>query len=486
MKSLQIMEFLTDLSTTENHDLRAPSLTQLRKRIGIYWLRIITLISLDVLALYFGCKIAESLTNSSIYPLEVEQNSLWLLPAITLQISLIAVQGLYKGGDSRRDYLNLGKTISFSYFLLLIFDFLYQDGYSLLPLTFVLSWLLSVSLACIGRFATDSTVMQLRKQGTISCPIFLICHTEEREKAIRLLEKEKCYNLVGWADVNAISTNKNNLETTIKEINRLNVAEVFVCSWQSIDSRMFLYWQLRNAGVILHILPIELKAIEQKLELKMLGGIPVLNFLPPVITGSDFWIKRCFDFCSASIFVLLASPIYLLIALLIKLDSPGPVFYKQTRIGLHGQAFKVWKFRTMVQNADQLQKELEASNEMKDGVLFKIKEDPRITRLGKFLRRYSLDELPQLFNVIFGEMSLVGPRPLPVRDVEKFSQHHFIREEILPGITGFWQVSGRSDITDFEKVIRLDVTYMENWSLWLDLQILLQTIKVVFTNKGAY
>ena len=167
-------------------------------------------------------------------------------------------------------------------------------------------------------------------------------------------------------------------------------------------------------------------------------------------------------------------------------SSPGPIFYKQTRIGLHGKSFKVWKFRTMVTNADQLQKQLEAHNETKDGILFKMKDDPRITRIGKFLRQYSLDELPQLFNVLFGEMSLVGPRPLPVRDVQKFSDHHFIRQEVLPGITGLWQISGRSDIIDFEKVIDLDKTYMENWSLSLDLQIILQTIKVIVEKKGAY
>ncbi|HEY9846542.1 MAG TPA: sugar transferase, partial [Candidatus Caenarcaniphilales bacterium] len=114
------------------------------------------------------------------------------------------------------------------------------------------------------------------------------------------------------------------------------------------------------------------------------------------------------------------------------------------------------------------------------------KDDPRITRVGKYLRRYSLDELPQIFNVLFGQMSLVGPRPLPTRDVEKFSAHHFIRQEVLPGITGLWQVSGRSDIPDFEEVLRLDVTYIESWSLWLDIQILLQTVQVIFQKKGAY
>jgi exopolysaccharide biosynthesis polyprenyl glycosylphosphotransferase len=480
------MSFISDLSVSNNLDLRAASLTQLRKRIGIFWLRKITLLLLDATALFLGCKIPEFYTGIPVFSWEREESYLLVVPVLAIQISLLAVQGLYDAGNNRRNYLCLGQTISFSYFLLLIFDFVYQSGYSLIPSTFISSWLFSVALTCLGRFAVDTAIMRFRKQGIITCPTFLICRPEDKDKAINFLDKEKCYNLVGWADVNEISTNKNNLDETLAEINRQNVAEVFVCSWECIDSRMFLYWQLRNSGVILHVLPIELEVMEQKLELKMLGSIPVLNFLPPAITGSDFWIKRCFDFCFAAAFILLMSPIYLCITLLIRLDSPGSIFYQQTRIGLHGQPFKVWKFRTMVENADELQKKLEASNEMQDGVLFKMKDDPRITRIGKFLRRYSLDELPQMFNVLFGEMSLVGPRPLPLRDVEKFSEHHFIREEILPGVTGLWQVSGRSDITDFEKVIRLDITYMENWSLWLDLQILLQTIKVVFAKEGAY
>lgn len=183
---------------------------------------------------------------------------------------------------------------------------------------------------------------------------------------------------------------------------------------------------------------------------------------------------------------MLSFPIYILIALAIKLDSPGPVFYRQTRIGLRGEAFKVWKFRTMKTNAEQLQKELEAMNETKDGILFKIKDDPRVTRVGKFLRRYSLDELPQLFNVLYGEMSLIGPRPLPTRDIDKFAERHFIRQEVLPGITGLWQVSGRSDVLDFEQVINLDMRYIENWSIWLDLEILFKTFMVVLKKEGAY
>ncbi|MEO1433736.1 MAG: sugar transferase [Cyanobacteria bacterium J06633_8] len=481
------MSFVSELS--DNHsvlDLRAPSLTQLRKRVGAIWLRRIALVIVDGICLRIAWKIAElKIFNSNVDSFE-QDNFFFILSTIAIQICMIATQGLYEAGEKRRDYYSLSKTITFSYFLLLLFEYLYLQN-NLFPRgVFLALWLLSIAFTSLGRFLVNTSILRLRKENIITCPTYIICSQAEKEKARKLLEKQKCYNLVGWKDVNSISSSLRNLSTTIEEITSLGVAEVFVCSWQSIENRMYLYWKLRNAGVILHVLPIELEAVEQRLELKMLGGIPVLNFMPPAITGSDFWTKRYFDFCSSALFILLASPIYLLIALLIKLDSHGPVFYKQTRVGLHGKPFKVWKFRTMVTNADELQKKLEAQNETQDGILFKIKDDPRITRVGKFLRQYSLDEFPQLFNVLLGEMSLVGPRPLPVRDVQKFSNHHFIRQEVLPGITGLWQISGRSDIMDFEKVINLDKTYMENWSLSLDLQIILQTIKVILEKKGAY
>ena len=140
----------------------------------------------------------------------------------------------------------------------------------------------------------------------------------------------------------------------------------------------------------------------------------------------------------------------------------------------------------MVVDAPQLQAQLEAQNQMKDGVLFKIKDDPRITKLGKFLRRTSIDELPQLINVVLGQMSLVGPRPLPLRDVERFDEWHHIRHQVLPGITGLWQISGRSDLSDFNDAARLDLYYIDNWSLNLDLDILLETVRIVFFGKGAY
>lgn len=218
------------------------------------------------------------------------------------------------------------------------------------------------------------------------------------------------------------------------------------------------------------------------LNVKDFKNLRIIIFL---VTGISFFFKRFFDTIISFILLVILSLPMLIIALLIKIDSPGAVFYQQTRVGLKGKYFKIWKFRTMVQNASQLQRQLEAKNEMSGGVLFKIKNDPRVTKIGKYLRRYSFDELPQLFNVLRGEMSLVGPRPLTVRDVEKFAPKHYFRHEVLPGITGLWQVSGRSD-TDSENVFDLDFEYIQNWSLALDFKILLRTVGVVLKSKGAY
>jgi exopolysaccharide biosynthesis polyprenyl glycosylphosphotransferase len=183
--------------------------------------------------------------------------------------------------------------------------------------------------------------------------------------------------------------------------------------------------------------------------------------------------------------LLTVIPVIPLIALAIKLTSPGPVLFRQQRSGLNGSPFTLYKFRTMVTNAEQFKHELEAMNEM-SGPVFKVTNDPRITPVGKFLRKYSLDELPQLFNVLRTEMSLVGPRPLPVDEVKRFENlAHRRRLSVKPGITCLWQISGRNQITDFKEWVRLDLEYIDNWSLWLDLKILIRTIPAVVIGTGA-
>jgi lipopolysaccharide/colanic/teichoic acid biosynthesis glycosyltransferase len=199
----------------------------------------------------------------------------------------------------------------------------------------------------------------------------------------------------------------------------------------------------------------------------------------------EFQLKCFGDLLVSSLVLALIWPILLLISSLIKLDSPGPIFHKQYRVGLKGRQFYMWKFRTMVPNAIELQQELEPENHASGGVLFKIPDDPRITRVGKFLRRYSLDELPQIINVLQKDMSIVGPRPLVLRDVDKMPEELFFRHDVLPGITGLWQVKGRSSLRS-EEIFNWDSIYIHQWSISLDLNILWQTIGVVLKGDGGY
>lgn len=200
-------------------------------------------------------------------------------------------------------------------------------------------------------------------------------------------------------------------------------------------------------------------------------------------------IKRTMDFLGALIGLLLLAPFMVAIALLIRLDSPGPVLFRQLRHGYRGRLFWVLKFRTMVVDAEQRLNDLEKDNESAGGVLFKLRDDPRVTPLGRFLRRSSLDELPQLLNVLRGEMSLVGPRPLQLRDSEKLQaldpDGYDRRLEVMPGLTGPWQVGGRSEV-DYSHMVKLDLDYAENWSLLRDLLIIFRTFVVVLVGRGAY
>ena len=192
--------------------------------------------------------------------------------------------------------------------------------------------------------------------------------------------------------------------------------------------------------------------------------------------------KRCLDVIGAVVGLLITALLYLPIAIAIQLDHPGPVFYGQIRCGVNGRPFKIWKFRSMITDADQRQHLVK--NEAK-GLIFKSKDDPRITRLGKFLRRTSLDEFPQFWNVLRGEMSLVGTRPPTLDEVAKYQPHHWVRLNVKPGMTGEWQVNGRSNVIDFEDIVKMDIAYQQKWSHGYDIKLIIRTIGVVFNKQGA-
>lgn len=214
-------------------------------------------------------------------------------------------------------------------------------------------------------------------------------------------------------------------------------------------------------------------------------GQPVMVFRTAPEASWQSVSKEAIDFSIALVSLIVCSPLFLLSTLLIRFTSPGPVLFRQKRAGLNGQPFTMYKFRTMVTDAEMRQHELAKMNEM-EGPVFKMTNDPRVTRVGKWLRKFSLDEFPQLVNVLRGEMSLVGPRPLPVEQVKRFNDvAHRRRLSVKPGMTCLWQVSGRNNVTDFRDWVRLDLEYIDNWSLWLDLKILWRTVPIVLTGAGA-
>ena len=239
-------------------------------------------------------------------------------------------------------------------------------------------------------------------------------------------------------------------------------------------------------GVVIHEYLSNNQYLGKRKVVEEFAGYTVLSTSMHIVTPRQIFMKRVMDICGGLVGCLITGIITLFIAPVIKIKSPGPVFFSQIRVGKNGRPFKIYKFRSMYMDAEERKKELMEKNNIKDGLMFKMDDDPRIIKgIGHFIRKTSLDEFPQFWNILKGDMSLVGTRPPTVDEWEKYELHHRKRLAIKPGLTGMWQVSGRSEITDFEEVVELDTQYISDWSLALDLKILLKTVMVVLQGSGA-
>ena len=245
-----------------------------------------------------------------------------------------------------------------------------------------------------------------------------------------------------------------------------------------------MIYECRKEKALFVMVPSFQGLLRGRIDIEPLGDLGSIVFRDVVMTSWQRYAKRAIDLVGSGIGLLILSPVFAGIAIAIKLDSAGPVFFGQERIGKNGRKFTMLKFRSMFIDAEERLADLLAKNEA-EGALFKIKNDPRITRVGRLLRRFSIDELPQLINVLMGEMSLVGPRPPLERELTEYEGWQLKRVDTIPGMTGLWQVSGRSDLT-FDEMVRMDIFYIEHWSLWLDIKILLKTLPAVLLGKGAY
>jgi len=297
------------------------------------------------------------------------------------------------------------------------------------------------------------------------------------------------FRFMGFVSLDANSEHSDNpqvigsIRNCVALARSLFVDEIYFSTPADKQTVISVVEDARAVGIDVRVVPDLYDGLAWNAPVEFIGQFPTIPLHRRDFPRASYLLKRALDVVLSAAALIVAAPFMLIIALMIRLDSPGPVFYRSTRIGRKGRTFTCFKFRTMVADADKLRKDLENSNE-RDGILFKMKNDPRITRVGAYLRKYSLDELPQFFNVLIGDMSLVGPRPPLAGEVEQYDLSHLRRLDVLPGITGLWQVEARED-PSFDSYISLDTAYVENWNLMLDLRILARTIGVVLSGTGS-
>jgi exopolysaccharide biosynthesis polyprenyl glycosylphosphotransferase len=354
-------------------------------------------------------------------------------------------------------------------------------------------WAMSSLFFILSRIALRLILKMTRVRGRNLRHMVIIGSGKRAQKFAGIINQkpELGYNIIGFVD-----DQWRGLDSRLKLISRLDGFQELLRQ-KTIDEVVLAlpvksHYDTINAiiktceeqGITVRFLSDLFNLNFEKAKVSNLEDVPVLTLYSTIVEHPAMLVKRVIDIVVSSIFLVLISPVLLLTAILIKLDSKGPFFFVQDRVGYNKRRFKLIKFRSMVHGAELKQEEIEGLNEA-DGPVFKIKDDPRLTRVGRWLRRTSMDELPQLINVLKGDMSLVGPRPLPVRDYNGFDvDWHRRRFSVRPGLTCLWQVNGRSSIS-FDKWMKFDMEYIDNWSLALDLKILLKTIPVVLRGYGA-
>jgi exopolysaccharide biosynthesis polyprenyl glycosylphosphotransferase len=355
-----------------------------------------------------------------------------------------------------------------------------------------LVWGFSIVLSLLSRRLWHWFIARARRGGQLTFRTLIVGANEEAEALSRVMRLQGLgFTPVGYVASEHEPSKAENLPIlgSTRELRRLigesGVDCVFVAS-SAIRSEdvVDVARAARQAGVEVRVTANLPRVLTTRLAVQPLGGMMALSVRPVRLTKYQAAAKRSFDLVFASLGLIVTLPLWLVVAAAIKMGSPGPILFRQLRVGHRGKPFRMLKFRTMVTEAESMLDSLRSLNEA-SGPLFKLRDDPRVTRVGKALRRWSVDELPQLLNVLRGDMSLVGPRPCLPEEIREFEEWQFDRFEVRPGITGLWQVSGRSMLT-FEEYLRTDLFYIDNWSLPYDLYILLKTVPILFSGRGAY
>ncbi len=471
-----------DVRASKPYLLTPSTLRALARRV----LAIATLAALDAAGLALGLYSALVL-RSLVFGDEIFWSLLWTkgpaewLPfLIPITLLVFWQAGLYASREQRAGAGRIASSLVLVAAITLAFG--WGTGYDfttsgLIPTACVTSALVIGGL----RAAYDSFTVELQRVLRVRRRVLLVGEGEGLAALHRVLAAAR--GALGYEFVGAFSPRADG--SLAAELARSRPDEVILNEGDFDEPTVLTIVEAAHgAGVRVRIAPRTTELLLQRGQYVPGQGAPLFELRPPVLAGADWAVKRTFDLVVSTIVLVVGLPVWLLIALAIKVDSRGPILYRDRRVGVGEREFAMLKFRTMVRGAEVLQAELEAKNEA-GGALFKIKDDPRVTHVGRLLRRLSIDELPQVLNVLRGEMSLVGPRPLPLRDYRQLREWHRRRYNVLPGITGLWQISGRSNL-NFDDLVRLDFYYIENWSIWLDISILVKTIPAVLAGRGAY
>lgn len=427
---------------------------------------------------------------------------------VVIDIAVLFFTNNYKGIIQRNHWQELiavAQHITVVEFLLLLFEYLAQETAILSRTVFLVSWWLAIALCFICR-CTWKNFVRKRVMSEKNQASMLLITTENRLGELAAKLRQKNYREFRIGSVSILDDNaygKDNIieanipiiygKDTLLEYIRQNVVdEVFIDVYQDKKQLTELTDIFLQMGIVVHVGMGFLPENLPNAFMDRIGEADAITASINTATGWQLSVKRITDIVGAVVGLAIMGVAFIFVAPIIKRQSSGPVFFKQKRVGKNGRTFYIYKFRSMYMDAEERKKELMAQNEMQ-GFMFKMDNDPRIIGsekgpgkgIGNFIRKTSIDELPQFWNILKGDMSLIGTRPPTVNEYEQYDLHHKIRLSMKPGLTGMWQVSGRSDITDFEEVVRLDTEYIEHWSIGLDLKILFKTIKVVFEGEGS-
>ncbi len=389
-------------------------------------------------------------------------------------------------------HLFIRMSVSYCVAVLVSGTIMYFGKVSLSRLFFIEFLLITILLIRLIRFFLRKLLFIKSSVSTAHKNIVILGYSRKGQEYIKEIHKQEYLNIsvVGYVHIG-----EPRLYEGVKhlgDIEMLNeiakdhiIDEIAVARPLEYDSRIeALLNSCQSMGITITMLLNVNNTRLSKAHVAMVGDIPVLKLHTVSLDEGQLMAKRVLDVVGAMFGFGVFLIAYVIIGPLIKLETPGPIIFKQNRVGLNGRIFKVWKFRSMGVDAEKQKAALMNNNEV-DGHMFKMSNDPRVTKIGKFIRKMSIDELPQFYNVLVGDMSLVGTRPPTIDEVKEYTNYHHSRISIVPGITGNWQISGRSDITDFEEVVRLDLDYISNWSVWLDIRILFKTLRVVLLRKGS-